>query len=86
MQHSEFLPKGCNNSVVCFLCDNATIVLAVKHQSLLPTERFLLLKFNLTHHNQPPCSQCVLAGVVTVSVYSAKGCYPVRSPLHITAL
>lgn len=86
MQHSEFLPKGCNISVVCFLCDNATIVLAVKHKSLFPMEKFLLLKFNLTHYDQTPCSQCVVAGVVTVSVYSAKGSYPVRSPLHITTL
>lgn len=43
---------GCNISAVWFLYDNATIVLVVKHQSLFPTEKILVLKLDLAHHGQ----------------------------------
>lgn len=57
MQLSDFFLKGCNISALHFLYDKATMVLVVKHQSLFPTEKILLLKSDLTHHGQPPQSQ-----------------------------
>lgn len=70
MQLSEFFLKGCSVSAVCFPCDNATIVLVVKHQSLFPPERVLLLELDLA------CMASELARVVIVSVCSAGGCLP----------
>lgn len=75
MQLSEFFLKGCSVSAVCFPCDNATIVLVVKHQSLFPPERVLLLELDLARvAGHPTASE--LARVVIVSVCSAGGCLP----------
>lgn len=63
MQLSEFFLKDCSMSAV------------VKHQSLFPTERVLLLELVLAcMANHPTASE--LARVVIVSVCSAGGCLP----------
>jgi len=57
VQLSELSLEGCSISAVWFLYDNTTTVLVVKHQSLFPTEKILLLKLDLAHHGKSPHGQ-----------------------------